>query len=409
MATQSGSNLSDVKARNRNLILKLIATQEQVSRADLSRMTGLTKTTLGNIVADLMAQNIICEQPDYSPDAVAAVGRRPILLDISPFSPCIMGMLIKRGLCTAILSDLKGHILDQINYEYQGNLSAQKLIDILMMLYSQLSPRHQRPIAAIGIASIGPVDTIAQKIVNPPNFFGIHNLPIAGIIHSRTGLPTFLINDSNAGALAEKLYGKAKSLSNFIYLHIMNGIGAGYILDGKIYNGDIGQSGEVGHTSINFSGPICDCGNAGCLELYANIDNMNRKIRSLRNVYPKTTLLPAGKESFTWREIVDAAAKMDYFATAALEDFCEYVSYAMVNVVNLLDIEHIILGYDAAPSTKILEKILQDKLNTKALSAKYRKIVVEKSAFGGDAPLIGAIALVADMIFAGKFSLASMQ
>ena len=403
MSYPSGSNLSDVKAKNRNLVLKLIATQEQVSRADLSRMTGLTKTTLGNIVADLIAQNILCEQPDSNLEG--GVGRRPILLDISPFSPCIMGMLIKRGLCTVLLSDLKGHIFDQINYEYQKHLEAEELLDILMMLYSQLRPRYERPIAAIGIASIGPVDTLAQKIVNPPNFFGISNLPVAGIIQRRTGLPTFLINDSNAGALAEKLYGKGKEVNNFIYLHIMNGIGAGYILDGKIYNGDIGQSGEVGHTSINFSGPVCDCGNVGCLELYANLANMNRKIHSLRNVYPKPTILPAGRQEYSWREIVDAAAGMDFFATAALEEFCEYVSYAMVNVVNLLDVEHIILGYDAAPSTHLLEAMLQDKLNTKALSAKYRKIAVEKSMFGGDAPLIGSIAAVTDMIFDGKISL----
>lgn len=403
MSYSVGSNLGDMKAKNQNLVLKLIATREEVSRASLARMTGLTKTTLGNIVADLIAQNIICDLPDLTSDI--GVGRKPILLDISSSSPCIMGILIKRGFCTAILADLKGRILDRVNYEFPNQVQADQLLNILMTLYSQLCSRQDRHIAAIGIASAGPVDSVNQVIMNPPNFYGITNLPVTKLIQEKTGTPAFLISDGSGGALAEKLYGQAKGLDSFVYLHIMNGIGAGFILDGKIYNGTRGQVGEVGHTSIDFSGPVCDCGNTGCLELYANLANMNQTIRSLQKAHPKSSLLPAEKREYTWQEIVNAAAHMDYFATAALDEFCGYLSCALVNVVNLLDVEHVILGYDAAPEVNLLEAMLEKKMNARALSAKYRKIKVVKSVFGEDAPLLGSVAVVANKIFEGDFRL----
>jgi predicted NBD/HSP70 family sugar kinase len=276
------------------------------------------------------------------------------------------------------------------------------LVDILLKLFNSLKAQHNRKILAIGISSIGPVDIIGQKIVNPPNFYGINNLHLAQIIEEKTNLSTYIINDSNAGALAEKVYGKAKALTNFIYLHIMNGIGAGYILQDKIYNGDIGQSGEIGHTSINFSGPVCDCGNSGCLELYANLQNMNQKIQKMKSIYPKSSFLSNSKSEYSWKEIIDAANKLDYYAISALEEFCEYLSYALSNTINLLDINHILIGYDSNPTENMIENMLSVKLKSRVLVAKYRNVQVEKSVFSGDAPLIGSIAMVTDKIFSGE-------
>lgn len=404
MINRQGSNLTNVKVNNKALILKLISTEKAVSRVDLSRMTNLTKTTSGNIVSELMLDNMICESDSQAPDTVS-LGRRPRFLDISPLSPIVAGILIKRGIVSAILADLKGRILHRAEQSYTF-LDEKQLIAIVTSLFGRLRSRTDRRIVAVGISSIGPVDTVSGKIVNPPNFFGIHNLPIVDIVTEYTGLPTFLINDSDAGALAEKTYGdKAKELDNLIYLHIMNGIGAGYILHGNIYNGDVGQSGEIGHTSINFSGPVCNCGNVGCLELYANLGNMNKKIAMLHAIGRTSSLLTGSAGDYSWVEILNAAARMDYAAFSALEEFCDYISYALANVINLLDINHVIVGYDAPGNMNIIEDMLNAQLNSKALTAKYRKIHVEKSYFGGSAPLVGSIAVVTDKIFNGEFDL----
>ena len=398
MPTLHGTNLTNVKEKNRALALRLISTGQSVSRANLARSMHLTKTTLGNIVSDLIASDIIKEYTYSSSEADSSLGRKPIILDLSPNSPLIMGMLIKRNLLSGILADLKGRIIDQKDFKYDS-MDKDTLIETLVQLFEQLRKGQSRKIIAIGISSIGPVDTKAQKLTTPVNFWGIQNLPLPEIIRERTGLPAYIIHDSSAGALAEKIYGSHTYSDNLLYLHIMNGVGAGYIFQGNIYDGDFGQSGELGHTSINFAGPSCNCGNRGCLELYANIENMNRHIQELRMIYKGPTLLSGERDFYSWSDIITAASAMDFLAMAALDEFCGYLAYAVRNAIHLLDISHIIVGYDSPVETTVVEDTLTTKLNSGPQSNTGHIIEIVKSSFGGQAPLIGSIAVVTDKIF----------
>jgi len=232
-------------------------------------------------------------------------------------------------------------------------------------------------------------------------------VPIASIIAQISGLPAILVNDANAGALAEKLFGLGRKLSNFVYLHIMNGIGAGLVLGDKLYNGNVGQSGEIGHTSINFSGPKCVCGNKGCLDLYANVEGLRARISEHSVLYPQSPL--AGLAVPKWRDIVDAANRRDPLAMLALDEFCSYITFSLVNAINLLDLSNIIVGYDSESPGTIIESILQQKISKAILSSNYRKITVSHSAFGGDAPLIGAIAEIVDRIFTMRLPLKEIE
>lgn len=398
-----GNNIKGLKNKNRALILKLISTNKNISRVDISRMTGLSKMAIGNIVSELVKDNIIEENESYTngsgvgEDNNYIFGRPPIMLSISEKSPCFCGMLIKRGLCEVIISDLSSKIYDKVVYEYEDEITVEKLYDILINAFFQVKNKTSRDIIAIGISSVGPVNSKTGTILNPPFFYNIENVEITKMMEEATSIPTFLINDANAAALAEKLYGIGRNYNNFVYLHIMNGIGAGFILEGQLYNGEIGQSGEIGHTSINFSGPKCRCGNTGCLELYANIEKMNENISELKHIYNGSILNE--KEKVTWTEIVDAANVSDYLAIHILDDFCKYVSYALVDVLNILDISYIITGYDSNIDGDILEKMLNRHISSSILYSKYRNIDIRRSAFFGNAPLIGSVALIADLIF----------
>jgi predicted NBD/HSP70 family sugar kinase len=394
-----GSNLTDIKEKNRSLALHLIATEHYISRADLARKMHLTKTTLGNIVSQLIAENLICEEYVLNNPEEVGKGRKPIALAISPVSPLIAGMLIKRNLCTVILADISGTIIKQLDFTYK-KLTKTILVDKLVELYKKITLDTSREIMAIGISSIGPVNTQEQKIMSPANFWGIHNLPIVSIIEEKLEKPAFLIHDCSAGALAEKLYGTiAKNKSNFMYLHIMNGIGLGYIVNNKVFEGDLGQSGEFGHMSINFSGPRCGCGNHGCLELYANTRNMNKKIHSLQIL--QQSFGEGSAELLTWHDIIDGATAGNPFYFAAVDEFCDYLSYAMINAINLFDIRNIILGYETSHGT-IIEDILQHKLSVADISG---EITLLHSSFNSDAPLIGSIAVVTNKIFNGEIKI----
>ncbi|NLD93586.1 MAG: ROK family transcriptional regulator [Fibrobacter sp.] len=401
-ADRTGSNPSDIRQRNRALVLKLIALRQHVSRVELARMIGLTKTTLGNIVAELVENGLVNELNAKNSNGNTNLGRRPIELRISDKSPCICGILIRRDQCTGIVADLTGQILFRISSVIPTSVSSDSLITLILDLITDLQRCCNRKLIAIGVASMGPVDVTAQKIVNPPNFYGIQDVSISAIIKNKTGLPSYLIHDADAGALAEYLYGHSSDIRNFIYLHIRNGIGAGYILQGQLYRGDLGQCGEIGHTSINYSGPLCECGNNGCLELYANVTKMNQKIKHLKGILNQSPANEVLNGDFTWEEIVRASANDDFLAVSALDEFCTYLAYALANTINLLDVNHILIGYDSTVTSTKIEKMLEDKLNTRVLVAKNRKVIVKRSVFGGDAPLIGSVAQITDLIFQGK-------
>lgn len=403
----TGSNLKDIKLLNRSLIIKLISTNKCLSRADLARHTGLTKMTTSNIVSQLISMGIVEEKEAFNKQNPKVAGRKPIQLDISTNSPYICGMLIKRQLISVVLADLKGRIINSIEYSYENSIASETLIKFLLDSFNKLNKLCNHKIIAIGISSIGPVDTNNGIILNPTNFFNPScNLNIVDIIQSKTSLATFLINDASAGALAEKLFGFGKDYSNFIYLHIMNGVGTGFILDNKLFKGDIGQNGEIGHTSINFHGPVCSCGNRGCLELYANNQILKKRIDEMHFLFPNHPLLSEKKP--TWLNIVDLANSGDNLSITLLYEFCSYISHALVNLINLLDTHLVIIGYDSNTKGTAVEDILYNKINSSVLSSTYLPVQVLKSDFGGDAPLIGSIALVADQVFQGNLDISKL-
>lgn len=398
MNEKKGSNIKDLKQSNCALILKIIATGHGVCRSDLATKSGLTKMAVGNFVTDLMEMGFVEERELETGTPVC--GRKPLILQISGKSPCICGMLIKRNLFQVVIADLGGKIIKKREIEYSEDLKKEDIPTLLINVFESLKKETTRNVFAIGVSSIGPVDTQKGVILNPPLFYNIENINIVEILKKSTSLPVFLINDANAGALAEKLYGNETQIPNFAYLHIMNGIGAGFVLDHKIYNGDSGQSGEIGHTSINFMGHKCVCGNTGCLDLYASVENMKKRTRELLPFYQSSKLAEIeNTRDITWLDIIDAGNQHDGLAIFVLEEFCGYIAYALTDVLNLLDISYVVVGYTASAEGNIIEKILSEKIKSSVIYSKYRQVQMVHSSFGGDAPLIGSIACVADKVF----------
>lgn len=396
METDIISNTGNLKNNIDHLLIRLIATSRSpVSRTDLARMTGLSKMTISKHITDLIQQGLIAEQ-DSRPDFSHDLGRNPIPLVLSDTSPCLCGTLIKRSYMQTILTDISGKIIDMTKYYFHQNVTAESITGLLLSQYDELSSRTRRRILGCGISSIGPINNRTGCILNPANFYGIKNLPVASILSDHTGLPVYLIHDANAGALVEKLYGKGISYDNFMYLHIEDGIGLGFVLNGALFHGLSGQSGEIGHTSINFSGPRCSCGNIGCLELYASTEQMCEKIYELLPLFPQSAFRSLKHPS--WTDILNLASKGDSIAITALDEFCGYLAHALANSLKLLDFSTIIVGYDSSASSDIIERLLQIKLK-EYFPAAENEIKILHSRFNNDAPLIGAAAVVANEVF----------
>lgn len=403
MNNKKGTNNQDIKRLNKLLILKMIATENGLSRIDIASRTGLTKMTVGNLIIELLEENLISEKEITNSESPKRNGRKPVVFSISDKSPCILGILIKRELCQLIIGDLSGSILDSIIYTYESLNDASELLSLLYGGYLQLLQRTNRRIIYIGISSVGPIDTQKGTILNPPFFYGIHDVPIASFFEEKTGLPVYLINDANAGALAEKLYGMMANEKNYLYLHIMNGIGTGIIINDVLYEGNTGQSGELGHTSINYAGPICDCGNRGCLELYANINAMRSMINQHRILFPDSPLSKINKPR--WEDIVVKATQKDVLAEMVLANYCSYVSYALINILKILNISTIVTGYTNPAGGDFIEQLLQNSLSQPSLIQTLGNVIVKHSSFDDNAPLIGSIAFINNKIFNGELPL----
>ncbi len=406
--TQSGSNLKDIKLRNRLLLLKLLSTQKGISRVDLAKTTGLSKVAVGKIISDLISMGYVYEEDgSLFDESQLPQGRPAIRLKLSNESPCICGMLVKRNHCVVILADLGGCILEQENFTYQEQVTEQQLIGYLLQGFQKMQ-RRGRNIIAIGIAANGPLSTGSGTLLNPTfissdGFYHLPPIAIVSQLKDHTGLPVLLCNDANTGALAEKLYGAAGAISDFGYINLGIGIGAGFVLNHSLYNGFTGLSGEIGHTSINFNGPPCFCGNRGCLETYACAEKMKEHINSIYPFLPRSGI--DSVEKLTLEKVIDAANANDPVAVSALDEYCNYLCISLVNVLNLLDLTHLFVGYPSTKPGSILESMLDRKINSAKSFYSHNHVVIAKSSLGKNSTLVGSIALVADQIFNGEIKI----
>lgn len=395
MKKAAGGNARDMKHANRLQVLQLLCTEGPLPRAEIARRTGLTKMTTSNITADLLEAGLAAELPAGRMPGGGA-GRTPALLGLSACSPCVLGIFIGRRHCGVLICDLAATVLAEETFYYEGRLDGETLIDTIVNLFYKVRARCGRKLLGAGISAVGPLNASTGTLLSPPNFYGIRNLPVRELLAARLGLPCALIHDSSGGALAEQLYGAGRGLDDFLYLHLQDGIGAGLVANGELFDGAVGLGGELGHTSINFDGPPCPCGNRGCLELYANDQALAADLLRLRG-----ESAPAGGKAPAFREIVDLAGAGDGPAAAALDSFCSYVSYALVNCLNIVDAHRVFVGYRGGEAG-LLERLLESKVNSRLLAGECRRVRVERSRFLNRAPVFGAVALVARQVFRGE-------
>lgn len=398
-----GSNSKSTKELNRALILKLISTKSPISRIELSKITQLSKMSVTNIVSELMEKELVVETKDLLNDSsqVNSAGRTPVMLKTNPAILKSIGVYISRDQCEAALIDINGRILHSTSTPFASMESSDSFINkITSQIDKVLTDSQQtiQDIRGIGVASIGPLDILRGTIHEPINFHGLEAIPLADRLVSNYGCPIFINNDMNASALAEKYYGVAKDSHNFVYVGVTNGIGAGIITNSRLFVGHRGYSGEFGHTSINMDGPLCPCGNKGCLEMYAKIPEIIKQFNEALSLGMTSSL----KDEVTWPAIVEHAKKGDELCLKLIHRLAEYVSVGLVNLANIFDPETIVLGHDIALASDLMLPFLNEDVNRRIFSTKHVTILIQMSQFVDQAPLIGSAALIFDGLFDGR-------
>ncbi|HEY5583664.1 MAG TPA: ROK family protein [Ruminiclostridium sp.] len=382
-------NTQYLRDSNRAEILRYLATKGTASRIGLSNQLRLTKMAISTIVAELLEENLLEEcgpiNGSLNQTASGYSGRKAIALAIPNYRINAIGIFILRYQIKGIAIDIKGNIIYSTKIDLPIDTNNENFIELNITLIQEiLNATSSTKFTGIGIASIGPLDIYKQKILNPPNFRDIHEVCIGDIIREHFGLPVFLDNDMNAGALAEHLYGIAKNMRDIVYLGLGSGVGAGIIVNGRMLHGSGGYAGEIGHMSIQSDGLKCSCGRNGCLELYTNTISLlqNAGVSTIKELLEEESREPRNER-----------------VQQCIKDYFESILNALVTIVNLFDPEIVIIGDQGAYIVPLFIEKLEGDMNKLMFQYENQKIHIAASSFGEAAPLVGAAALVFQKVF----------
>ncbi len=249
---------------------------------------------------------------------------------------------------------------------------------------------------AIGVAAAGPIDAASGTVTAPPNLPGWHDVPLARLIQNRVSLPTYLENDAAAAALAEFTFGAGRGCQHMIYVTASTGIGGGFVLNGRLYQGAAGAAGEIGHMTLLPNGPLCGCGNRGCLEALASGTAIARDARERvsRGVPTLIAELVNGDlTKISAKVVAQAADEGDIEAQEILQEAMEYLGVGVANLVNLFNPEIIVIGGGLTNMGERLFDTVRRVIDRRAFPISAHTVEVRPAQLGSDVGLLGAAAV----------------
>ncbi|MCX6089535.1 MAG: ROK family transcriptional regulator [Candidatus Atribacteria bacterium] len=398
-----GDNLTDVKVKNRALVLRLVKKRGLLSRIELARITGLTQPTITNIVNELINSNLLHEVGTSDTKS----GRKPILLSFNNRAFYTIPISFSRHGFSVALTDLAPSILFRRDSFYSllentdlALLELQKeFIHVL-----DYATQSLRLILGIGISVPGPVDAETCTILAHPIFLNNKTLDLRPHL-LEYDLPIFMSNNADAACLYETWNGEAKEIKNMVYFMAGEGVGAGILIDGKIYQGYNKKAGEIGHTTVNIFGPRCTCGNQGCLEMYCSTLKILEKAREAAWFGESPYLHHLLTEEHTelhFHHVIEGARNEDPTCLNILKQLGQYIGVGIVNLLNFNDPEVIVIGGEAALAREFIEEPIRRGIEERLLYREYVQPRVFYSRWGDDIRLLGAASVVLDHFMAGE-------
>jgi glucokinase len=252
-------------------------------------------------------------------------------------------------------------------------------------------------LGGIGIGVPGSIDFDHGTVLHPPNLPGWDEVPLVALMEERWKVPVLLDNDANCAALGEANFGAGQEVSHFIGITLGTGVGSGIIINREIYHGARGYAGEFGHASIDYNGPLCACGNRGCIEAYVGNSYLIANAKQRLAAHPESVLYAMATDdaTLTPKDISDASAAGDPVATRILYDVGCTLGIAISNAANLMDIPTFIIGGGVSAAGKPLFDGIRETANTRVLKVHRGGIAILPAALGNDAGVMGAASLLA--------------
>ncbi len=308
-----------------------------------------------------------------------------------------LGMDIGGTKCAVVLSEKSGSsIKDKIRFDTKVERGWQEVVEELVSSAKEIIARNNIEISdvlACGVSCGGPLNSETGVIMRPPNLSDWDNVPLADIIKEKLGVRCKVRNDADACALAEWQFGAGRGTKNMIFLTFGTGMGAGLILDGKLYSGTSGTAGEVGHIRLDADGPVA-YGKAGSFEGFcsgAGIAAMGKKMLS---IYNGTTIIP--RDNVTAKTIADAAVNGDKLANAIYRRCGEKLGLGVSILIDILNPERIVIGSIFQRSGHLLLESMTESIKREALAISAECCKIVPAMLGDDIGDFAAIGVAKD-------------
>lgn len=380
---------TNVREHNLSQIIKRIRAEGSISRASLARATGLSATTISSIASELLESGYVAE----TGEGKSSGGRRPILLAFQPDQKMVIGIDLGASHITTALTNLQGNIKVIQSKKFNASEDPEGAIEYIRQQVKTLL-HHQsvgpNGVLGIGIAAPAPLEGEKLDMLSPvilPQWEGIQ---LVEKIEAASGLPVYIDNDANVGAIAEKWWGSGRGVSNLVYIKLGTGVGAGLIINDKIFKGTGGTAGEIGHTTINTKGPMCRCGNRGCLESYVSNLAVLAKTKKRLVDYPASILK---QQALTIEHLIDAAQQQDELAIDIIVSAGKNLGIAIANLLNLVNPELIILGGDIVEVGELFVDAVRSTAFNRSISKAANEVTIKISEFQQDSIVVGAATL----------------
>lgn len=399
-AINSGKNVSafywlptnhNVRNFNKHAAVDLIRfAGKGLSRTDLAEETGLTKAAVTIIVNDLIGHGIIVETESRTTSS----GRPPVVLEINPNHGLVAAIDMGAMHLSAALGDFSARILEEIEIPFRIADGPEKCLKEADRILCELLAKRgltTADLSGIGVGVPGPVVTEQGIVMAPPIMPGWDRYPIRTALEEKWKTAITLNNDAELGALGEWASGAGRGEKNLAFIKVGSGIGAGLIINQQIYGGTTGSAGEIGHLTVDENGPLCACGNHGCLEAFAGGHAIASQAQNLVASGKRTLLSEKSIDSLTAQDVAEAARRGDLPAQEIVKRSGTYIGIAIAGLINLFNPSTVIIGGGVAQVGDLLTTPIRQAVRERSLRASEHGVKITTAMLGRRSSLIGAL------------------
>jgi predicted NBD/HSP70 family sugar kinase len=374
-----------LRRANQLRVLEAVRRAGALTQAEIARLTGLSPATVSNIVRGLREAGTIAVTPTHSG------GRRAQSVSLAPRAGVAVGVDFGPSHLRVALSDLGNRVLAEevISYDVAASVDRglRRAVWLVETLMAQ-SRVDRSEVTGVGVGFPGRVDATTGEIDSATFLPAWAGTRLAGELSDRLGMPVHVDNDANLGALGELARGAGRGCSHLVYLKLSSSVAAGIVADGRLYRGAEGIAGEIGHIAVDASGPVCRCGNRGCLETLVGGPY-------LLEMLPR----PGGREQapLTLRSVIAKAMAGDPGCRRILSDAGRAIGGSVAIVANLFNPRLVILGGELARAGDLMLQSVLQAAEQAAIPSAVRGLRVVRGELGDRAQIVGALALAAAM------------